>query len=93
LTDRELIARAARAEAILSEPIFVEACHAVEADILKAFGQTAPEETQVRDQLYFELHGLRKVLKTLRSCLNAGKIARERENSSERMNGRQPADA
>jgi hypothetical protein len=78
-------AREGQAQEILSNPLFVEACHAVESSILKGFGKSKRDAPQERERLFWELEGLKSVLKALHSVLNAGKIARERK--SKRANG------
>jgi hypothetical protein len=78
LKDRVTIERSSAAHAILESDLFVEICFALEADLKKRWATTRPEDNRERDTLYWELRGLKSVLKTLRSSINAGKVVNER---------------
>lgn len=78
LKDRVTLERSSAANTILESDLFVEICFALEADLKKRWATTRPEEVNDRDLLYWELRGLKSVLKTLRSSINAGKVVTER---------------
>lgn len=72
---RAAIARAEHAQALLNDPIFMDAWAEVEKEIITKWMSSTSDDELGRESCYRELHGLRAVRARLERAINAGKLA------------------
>lgn len=75
------MARGERAEALLKSETFQAAILALEADMQRAVMATGIKDTEKREELFAEYHGLKRVVVKLRAWAAEAAIARKDETT------------
>lgn len=79
-TPEQRLARAAQAEALMRNELFVDAFKVLEADYFKAWVGTTEVETQARENYWRAINMLGDVERHLKAVINDGKIAQAEIN-------------
>jgi len=85
LTAEEVLSRAVRAEALMSDPVLESAMKSAEADLAIAWLSTEAGEASKREECWAAIRGLEAVRRTLRIYVTDGEVARERLGMSSRQ--------
>jgi hypothetical protein len=80
-------ARAAEAKTLLDHPLIKEALDYFEDVCKDLFANSAPDEPQVRELVYQQLHAARMVRSYLTRVINKGKVAAHQTAAAEAANG------
>lgn len=83
LTNDQILARANHAKQLLEDDLFKEAVLAVEERIIAAWKVAAT--TDVRETLYYQLHGLSSVVGAIRSMMDDGDFLKDQLEKKERQ--------
>lgn len=72
---KQAIRKAEHAKTLLENPVLTGAWEQVEGDLHKMWANSKSDDTDGREALYRELHGLKSVRARLEQTINAGKLA------------------
>jgi len=72
---KQALRKADYAHALLADPTLIDAWEKVEGDLHKMWAASKSDDTDGREALYRELHGLKSVRARLEQTINAGKLA------------------
>lgn len=72
---RQALRKAEHAKTLLEDPTLTGAWEQVEGDLHKMWAASKSDDTDGREALYRELHGLKSVRARLEQTINAGKLA------------------
>ena len=75
---RAQVDRAAKAEALLRDPIMVEAFEALDREFVSAWKESAITDTEAREHIYRLLQALDALKGHFRQVLEDGKLAKDR---------------
>ena len=67
--------RATRAHNLLQDGVFVEAAAALDKELQEAIVKTKPDQAELRETLYHEYHGLKRVISKLNAWVSDGQMA------------------
>lgn len=73
--------KAAAAKRLLEDPVLLEAIESAKNEAFNAIVNSAPEDTVMREQLYFELRAVDSVRNQLQSIVNDIKLAAVKRRS------------
>lgn len=77
MTPDERMTRAARIHAALEDGIIEDAFLAVEKELTNAIVKSPVDQTLERENLYLEIHALKRVMAKLKSWYDDGQLAKE----------------
>ena len=72
---REQMAQGQAARELLEHPAFQSACARLETDTVREWRESAPEDTELRQQAYYKLQALDALRRELRIALDNGQMA------------------
>lgn len=75
MTPEEEVARAARAAAILEDPLVVDALDAMRASALSAWENSTPDDTTGRERAWHRMRAVNEFRAHLQSHVDTGKMA------------------
>lgn len=75
MSPEEEIARAARAAAIIEDPLVVDALDAIRSAALHAWENSAPHDTEGRERAWHRLRAANEFRANLQSHVDTGKMA------------------